>query len=168
MKALVALLLLVPLSNVQAAEFALALGGAKPLVSITIPDSWHPRLGRHGLEGTAPDGLAAITARIINADEQAAGDYDAETTLYLEQQGVAFAPTQEGVEAKTTDTDTKINGLDAFVSRVDDPTTFKGASTTVTYYAVPVGDSQTLNIVTRGPRDDPGLAAAVATVKPLP
>ena len=102
------------------------------------------------------------------ADEKAAGDYDAETTGYLEEQGVVFAPAREGVEAKTTDSDTRINDLEAFVSRVDDPTTFRGSPTTVTYYAIPVGDAQTLNIVTRGPRDDPRLAATVATVKPLP
>ncbi len=168
MKALAALLVLAPLSMAWAADIPLAFGDGKPAVSIVIPDDWHPKLGRRGVEGMSPDGQSFLVAKVIKGDEKAAGDYDAETAGYLEEQGVAFAPLRPGAEAKTTDSDIKINDLDAFVSRVDDPTTFKGAPTTVTYYAIPVGDAETLNIVTRGRRDDPALAAVVATVKPLP
>lgn len=167
MKVFAALLVLGAASAAKAAEFPLAFGEGKPVATMTVPDAWHPKLGRHGLEGAAPDGLSSVVARVIKADEKAARDYDAETTGYLEEQGVAFPPLKDGVETKTTDLDTRISDLDAFVSRVDDPTTFKGAPTTVTYYAIPVGDAQTLNIVTRGPRDDPALAAMVATVRPF-
>jgi hypothetical protein len=38
----------------------------------------------------------------------------------------------------------------------------------VTYYAIPLGETQTLNIVTRGPSGDQKLPAIVATVKALP
>ena len=152
----------------RAADFTLAFGTAKPLVSITIPDAWHPKLGAHGAEGTAPGGQSFLAAKIIKADEKAAADYDAETTGYPEEQGVVFPPTRSGAETKTTDFDTKINGLDAFVSRLDEPTTFKGGSTSLTYYAIPVSDTETLNIVTRGPRDDAALAGVVATIKSPP
>ena len=162
-----ALCALMPPMSAVAAEFALALGTAKPLVSITIPDAWHPKIGAHGAEGTAPGGQIFVAARIIKSDEKAAGDYDAETPGYLEQQGVVFPPSQAGVDTKTTDIDMKINGLDAFISRLDEPTTFKGGPTTLTYYAVPMSETETLNIVTRGPRDDAALAAVVATIKPL-
>ncbi|MGD0634847.1 MAG: hypothetical protein ABSA13_11295 [Beijerinckiaceae bacterium] len=152
----------------EAAEFPLALDGGKPAASITLPDDWKPRDGAHGVEGTSPDGLLFLVAKIIKPDEQAAANYNDETTAYFEEQGVAFSAVKEDADPKTTDTDTKINGLDTFVSRLDEATAFKGAPTVVTYYAIPLGETQTLNIVTRGPSGDQKLPAIVATVKALP
>lgn len=151
-----------------AAEFPLALDGGKPAASISLPDEWKPRDGAHGVEGTSPDGLSFLVAKIIKPDEQSAGIYNDETTAYFEEQGVAFSHVKDDADPKTTDTDTKINGLDTFVSRLDEPTVFKGAPTVVTYYAIPLGETQTLNIVTRGPSGDQKLVAIVGTVKAIP
>ena len=152
----------------SAAEFPLALDGGKAAASIALPDAWKPRSGAHGVEGASPDGLLFLVAKIIKPDEQAAADYNDETTAYFEEQGVAFSDVKEDADPKTTDTDTKVNGLDIFVSRLDEPTAFKGAPTVVTYYAIPLGEAQTLNIVTRGPSGDQTLPAIVGTVKALP
>ena len=75
----------------EAAEFPLALDGGKPAASITLPDDWKPRDGAHGVEGTSPDGLLFLVAKIIKPDEQAAANYNDETTAYFEEQGVAFS-----------------------------------------------------------------------------
>jgi hypothetical protein len=156
------------IAGAQAADFLLALEGERPAVSITLPDDWKPKAGLHGVEGISPDGLQFVLAKIIKPDEKAAADYNDETTAYFEEQGVVFSGVSEDTDPKTTDSDTKINGLDTFVSRLDEPTVFKGAPTVVTYYAIPLGGTRTLNIVTRGPSGNQTLPAIVATVRALP
>jgi hypothetical protein len=151
-----------------AADFPLALEGQKPAASITLPDDWRPKAGAHGVEGTSPDGLSFILAKVIKPDENAAAEYNDETTAYFQEQGVVFSNAGEDAEPKTSDSDIKINGLDTFVSRLDEATAFKGAPTVVTYYATPLGETQTLNIVTRGPSGSQALPAIVATVRALP
>lgn len=167
MKPVVIALLLSWTSGSLAAEFPLGLDGAKPTASITVPDDWKPKTGAHGVEGASPDGSAFIVAKMLKAGEAPAADYNEETMGYLLEQGVTFPAVAADDDPDTTDTDTKINGLDTFVSRLDGETVFKGRPTVVTYYAIPFGDTQTLNIVTRGPSGDKTLPAIVATVKPL-
>jgi hypothetical protein len=150
-----------------AADFRLALGSGAPVATITLPDDWKPEAGAYGVEATSPDGASFVVAKIIKPDEKSASDYNDQTTNYIQSQGVVFPEVKGDDEPKTTDTDTKINGLDAFVSRLDENTTFKGAPTTVTYYAIPFGETQTLNVITRGAKDDKTLAAIVDTIKPL-
>ncbi len=151
----------------RAADFRLALGTGTPVATITLPDDWKPQVNAYGVEATSPDGLSFIVAKIIKPDEKSASDYNDQTTNYIESQGVVFPEVKGDDEPKTTDTDTKINGLDTFVSRLDENTTFMGAPTTVTYYAIPFGETQTLNVITRGAKDDKTLVAIVGTIKPL-
>ena len=149
----------------SAADFPLALDKNKPVASITIPDDWKPKLGERGLEGTAPDGRSFIVVKVIKADEKIVGEYNDETTSYLAEQGVTFPDTKSDADDKTTDLETRVNDLDVFTSQLDEPTTFKGMPTSVVYYAIPFGEAQTLNIITRGPKDDATLATILASVK---